>query len=75
MDYIIGLTNRCDSLDDNIQEIDTALQQLTDSVQLSFQQKEEEILSLETRIVALEGRTGIEYITIFSSKHANMAFL
>ena len=67
MDYIIGLTNRCDSLDDNIQEIDTALQQLNDSVQLSFQQKEEEILSLETRIVALEGRTGIEYITVFSS--------
>ena len=67
MDYIIGLTNRCDSLDVNIQEIDTALQQLSDSVQLSFQEKEEEILSLETRIVALEGRTGIEYITIFSS--------
>ena len=67
MDYIIGLTNRCDSLDANIQEIDTALQQLTDSVQLSFQQKEEEILSLETRIIALEGHTGIEYITIFSS--------
>ena len=67
MDYIIGLTNRCDSLDDNIQEIDTALQQLSDSVQLSFQQKEEEILSLENRIIALEGRTGIEYITIFSS--------
>ena len=67
MDYIIGLTNRCDSLEVNIQEIDTALQQLSDSVQLSFQQKEEEILSLETRIVALEGRTGIEYVTIFSS--------
>ena len=67
MDYIIGLTNRCDSLDDNIQEIDTALQQLTDSVQFGLQEKEEEILSLETRIVALEGRTGIEYITVFSS--------
>ena len=67
MDYIIGLTNRCDSLDVNIQEIDTILQQLSDSVQFGFQQKEEEILSLETRIVALEGRTGIEYITVFSS--------
>lgn len=67
MDYIIGLTNRCDSLDANIQEIDTALQQLSDSVQFGFQEKEEEILSLETRIVALEGRTGIEYITVFSS--------
>ena len=67
MDYIIGLTNRCDSLDANIQEIDTALQQLTDSVQFGFQEKEEEILSLENRIIALEGHTGIEYITIFSS--------
>ena len=67
MDYIIGLTNRCDSLDADIQEIDVTLQQLSDSVQLSFQQKEEEILSLENRIIALEGRTGIEYITIFSS--------
>ena len=67
MDYIIGLTNRCDSLDANIQEIDTTLQQLTDSVQFEFQEKEEEILSLETRIIALEGHTGIEYITIFSS--------
>ena len=67
MDYIIGLTNRCDSLDANIQEIDTALQQLTDSVQFGFQEKEEEILSLENRIIALEGHTGIEYITVFSS--------
>ena len=70
MDYIIGLTNRCDSLDANIQEIDTALQQLSDSVQFGFQEKEEEILSLETRIVALEGRTDIEYITVFSSGNA-----
>lgn len=67
MDYIIGLTNRCDSLDNNIHEIDTALQQLSDSVQFGFQEKEEEILSLETRILALEGRTGIEYVTVFSS--------
>ena len=49
MDYILGLTNRCDSLDTDIQE------------------KEEKILNLETRIIALESRTGIEYITIFSS--------
>lgn len=67
MDYIIGLTNRCDSLDANIQEIDITLQQLTDSVQFSFQEKEDEILSLENRIIALESRTGIEYITVFSS--------
>lgn len=67
MDYIIGLTNRCDFLDANIHEIDTALQQLSDSVQFGFQEKEEEILSLETRILALEDRTGIEYITVFSS--------
>lgn len=67
MDYIIGLTNRCDSLDANIQGIDTTLQQLTDSVQFEFQEKEEEILSLETRILALESHTGIEYITVFSS--------
>lgn len=67
MDYIIGLTNRCYSLDNNIHEIDTALQQLSDSVQFGFQEKEEEILSLETRILALEGRTGIEYVTVFSS--------
>lgn len=49
MDYILGLTNRCDSLNTSIRE------------------KEEEILNLETRIIALEGRIGIEYITIFSS--------
>ena len=49
MDYIIGLTNRCDSLDTNIQE------------------KEEKILNLETRIIALENRSDIEYITVFSS--------
>ncbi len=49
MDYILGLTNRCDSLNSSIQE------------------KEEEILNLETRIIVLENRSGIEYITIFSS--------
>ena len=49
MDYILGLTNRCDSLNSSIQE------------------KEEEILNLETRIIALENRSGIEYITVFSS--------
>ena len=67
MDYIIGLTNRCDNLDANIQEIDITLQQLTDSVQFEFQEKEDEILSLENRIILLENRTGIEYITVFSS--------
>ena len=67
MDYIIGLTNRCDSLDANIQEIDITLQQLTDSVQFEFQEKEDEILSLENRIILLESRTGIEYVTVFSS--------
>ena len=69
-DYITGLTKRGDSLDAYIQEIDTDLQQLSDSVQFGFQDKEEEILSLETRIVALEGRTDIEYITVFSSGNA-----
>lgn len=49
MDYILGLTNRCDSLNSSIQE------------------KEEEILNLETRIIALENHSGIEYITVFSS--------
>lgn len=49
MDYILGLTNRCDSLNSSIQE------------------KEDEILNLETRIIALENRSGIEYITVFSS--------
>jgi hypothetical protein len=49
MDYILGLTNRCDSLNTSIQE------------------KEEKILNLETRIIALENRSGIEYITVFSS--------
>lgn len=49
MDYILGLTNRCDSLNSSIQE------------------KEEEILNLETRIIVLENRSGIEYITVFSS--------
>ena len=48
MDYILGLTNRCDSLNSSIQE------------------KEEEILNLETRIIALENHSGIEYITVFS---------
>lgn len=67
MDYIIGLTNRCDNLDSNIQEIDITLQQLTDSVQFEFQEKEDEILSLKNRIIALESRAGIEYITVFSS--------
>ena len=60
MDYIMGLTSRCDSFD-----ADT--QQLRDSVQFDFQTKEEEILALETRIIALESRSGIEYITVFSS--------
>ena len=67
MDYIMGLTNRCDSFDTEIQEIDANAQQLRDSVQFDFQTKEEEILALETRIIALESRSGIEYITIFSS--------
>lgn len=49
MDYILGLTNRCDSLNSSIQE------------------KEEEILNHETRIIALENHSGIEYITVFSS--------
>lgn len=49
MDYILGLTNRCDSLNSSIQE------------------KEEEILNLETKIIALENHSGIEYITVFSS--------
>lgn len=49
MDYILGLTNRCDSLNSSIQE------------------KEEKILNLETRIIALENHSGIEYITVFSS--------
>ena len=49
MDYILGLTNRCDSLNTSIQE------------------KEEEILNLETRIIALENHSGIEFITVFSS--------
>ncbi|MGN0605775.1 MAG: hypothetical protein ACI4JM_04555, partial [Oscillospiraceae bacterium] len=49
MDYILGVTNRCDSLDIDIQE------------------KEKEILILETRIIALENHSGIEYITVFSS--------
>lgn len=49
MDYILGLTNRCDSLNSSIQE------------------KEKEILNLETRIIALENHSGIEYITVFSS--------
>ena len=60
MDYIMGLTNRCDSFD-------AEAQQLRDSVQFDFQTKEEEILALETRIIALESRSGIEYITVFSS--------
>lgn len=60
MDYIMGLTSRCDSFD-------TETQQLRDSVQFDFQTKEEEILALETRIIALESRSGIEYITVFSS--------
>ena len=67
MDYIMGLTSRCDSFDTEIQEIDTNAQQLRDSVQFDFQTKEEEILALETRIIALESRSGIEYITVFSS--------
>lgn len=67
MDYIMGLTSRCDSFDTKIQEIDANAQQLRDSVQFDFQTKEEEILALETRIIALESRSGIEYITIFSS--------
>ena len=50
MDYIMGLTSRCDSFD-----ADT--QQLRDSVQFDFQTKEEEILALETRIIALESRS------------------
>ena len=49
MDYILGLTNICDSLNSSIQE------------------KEDEILNLETRIIALENHSGIEYITVFSS--------
>lgn len=60
MDYIMGLTSRCDSFD-------AEAQQLRDSVQFDFQTKEEEILALETRIIALESRSGIEYITVFSS--------
>ena len=67
MDYIMGLTSRCDSFDTEIQEIDANAQQLRDSVQFDFQTKEEEILALETRIIALESRSGIEYITVFSS--------
>ena len=67
MDYIMGLTSRCDSFDTEIQEIDAHAQQLRDSVQFDFQTKEEEILALETRIIALESRSGIEYITVFSS--------
>ena len=67
MDYIMGLTSRCDSFDTEIQEIDANAQQLRDSVQFVFQTKEEEILALETRIIALESRSGIEYITVFSS--------
>ena len=67
MDYIMGLTSRCDSFDTEIQEIDSNAQQLRDSVQFDFQTKEEEILALETRIIALESRSGIEYITVFSS--------
>lgn len=60
MDYILGLTNRCDSFEADIQQI-------RDSVQFGFQEKEEEILNLETRIIALESRTGINCITVFSS--------
>ena len=60
MDYILGLTNRCDSFEADIQQI-------RDSVQFGFQEKEEEILNLETRIIALESRTGINFITVFSS--------
>lgn len=60
MDYILGLTNRCDSFEADIQQI-------RDSVQFGFQEKEEEILNLETRIIALESRTGIDCITVFSS--------
>ena len=67
MDYIMGLTSRCDSFDTEIQEIDANAQQLRDSVQFDFQTKEEETLALETRIIALESRSGIEYITVFSS--------
>ena len=67
MDYIMGLTSRCDSFDTEIQEIDANAQQLRDSVQFDFQTKEEEILALATRIIALESRSGIEYITVFSS--------
>ena len=67
MDYIMGVTSRCDSFDTEIQEIDANAQQLRDSVQFDFQTKEEEILALETRIIALESRSGIEYITVFSS--------
>ena len=67
MDYIMGLTSRCDSFDTEIQKIDANAQQLRDSVQYDFQTKEEEILALETRIIALENRSGIEYITVFSS--------
>ena len=59
MDYILGLTNRCDSFEADIQQI-------RDSVQFGFQEKEEEILNLETRIIALESRTGIDCITLFS---------
>ena len=60
MDYILGLTNRCDSFEADIQQI-------RDSVQFGFQEKEEEILNLETRIIALESRAGIDCITVFSS--------
>ena len=60
MDYILGLTNRCDSFE-------TDIQQIRDSVQFGFQEKEEEILNLETRIIALESCTGIDCITVFSS--------
>lgn len=54
MDYIMGLTSRCDSFDTEIQEIDANAQQLRDSVLFVFRQRKKKSSLLKSELSLLK---------------------
>ncbi|MGN0575277.1 MAG: hypothetical protein ACI4J2_04530, partial [Ruminococcus sp.] len=56
-----------DTIKENVQSIDSDLQQLDDSMRYELQVKEDEILALENRIIVLESKITGSDITLFAA--------